>query len=88
MSVQEIESLRKKIDSVNQNVNEKKANIKLLKEQLAKKLQELKDLGISGVDQADKRIKELEEEYNTLKTKIEKAIEHAEEQFRAEDELC
>ena len=88
MSIQEIESLRKKIDSVNQNVNEKKANIKLLKEQLAKKLQELKDLGISGVEQADKRIQELEEEYNTLKEKIEKAIEHAEIQFRAEDELC
>ena len=87
MNINEIESLRRKIDSVNTQIGEKRANIKVLKEQLTKKVQELKALGINALDEAETKINELNAEYETLYNKIDKAVENANQQLRVEEEV-
>lgn len=87
MDIKEIDALRKKIETINKNINEKKANVKVLKEQLTKKVQELRGFGVNTLDEAESKIKELETEYDTLKAKIEKAASHAEEQLAVKDEI-
>jgi hypothetical protein len=87
MDITEIESLRKKIEVINKKINEKKANVKVLKEQLTKKVQELRALGINALDEAAAKIDELENEYEMIESKVKKAIEDAESQLDTSDEI-
>ena len=96
MDIREIEQLKKRVEKINSAISEKKAQIKVLKEQFQKKMNELEELGITGLKGAkedflktiEEHIAESDTECSTLADKIEKAVSHAEEQLNSsEDEI-
>lgn len=86
MDVREIEQIRKKVESINKEVGERSARLKLLKDQLSEKMNELKELGISTIAEADEHMKSLETEYAEIKEKLEKAIKDVESQLVTQEE--
>jgi len=94
MDLREIESLNKRVDTINRAIVEKRTQIKMLKEQFTKKMDELESLGVTGLKAAkedflkvvEDRIRKSDEECEALAAKIEKAVIHAEQQLNTDDE--
>lgn len=86
MQIGDIENLRRRADDVNRKISERKANLKVLKEQLAKKLQQLKDMGILSVDAAKVKIQEHEKSIKVLTQSVEKEIESAEHKLQQSED--
>ena len=95
MDTKEVERLRQRAENANRKIAESKVKIKMLKEQFQKKIEELEELGITGLKSAkedllkelDERIQKSDEECETLARKLEKAIVNAEKQLGNSDEI-
>ena len=95
MDIKKIEALKKRVDTLNQQIVEKRTQLKMRKEQFQQKLNELEELGVVGVKAAkdnfieivEAHISESDKSCEVLTAKIEKAVSHAESQLGTSDEI-
>ena len=95
MDIKEVERLKRRAEDVNRKIADSKVKIKMLREQFLKKMEELEELGITGLKspkedllvELDERIRKSDEECEALAAKLEKAITHAEEQLGTSEDI-
>jgi chromosome segregation ATPase len=77
----DINGFKERINDIKEKISQKKARKQLLKEQMTKKYDDLKKLGINSIDDGNYRIRKLDKKCNRLMKKIENELSDLEKRI-------